>query len=119
MIKPDQASGYLRRAATSLLMWAPAALGELHYPSTMSVDFSTLNELEALAGSLDQQRDALVRKVDGLSDADARLAPTVSTLSLLSLLKHCAIWEERWFQGVVAGRPLADGWPDTRHNDCG
>jgi uncharacterized damage-inducible protein DinB len=79
----------------------------------MSAGFSTVCEFEALAGFLDQQRDALVRKVDGLSDADARRAPTVSALSLLSLLKHCAIWEERWFQGVVAGRPLADGWPDT------
>ena len=85
----------------------------------MSEDFSTLNELDALAGFLDQQRDALVRKVDGLSDADARLVPTVSSLSLLSLLKHCAVWEERWFQGVVAGRPLADGWPDTRHATAG
>ncbi len=49
-----------------------------------------------------------------MSEADARRAPTASALSLLSLLKHSAIWEERWFQGVVAGQPLADGWPEQQ-----
>jgi uncharacterized damage-inducible protein DinB len=76
------------------------------------MDFSTSNEREALAGFLDRQRDALVRKVVGVSDADARRAPTASSLSLLGLLKHAAVWEGRWFQGIVAGRPLPDGWPE-------
>jgi hypothetical protein len=58
-----------------------------------------------------QQRDALLGKVQGVSDADARRAPTASSLSLLGLLKHSTIWEQRWFQGVVAGRSLPDGWP--------
>ena len=80
----------------------------------MAVDFSTSNERDALAGFLDQQRDALVTKVRGVSDADARRAPTASALSLLGLLKHSTIWETRWFQGVVAGRDLSDGWPDRR-----
>lgn len=62
------------------------------------------------------QRNAIVRKIGGVSDADARRAPTASTLTLLSLLKHSAIWEERWFQGVVAGQPLADGWPEQESN---
>ncbi len=80
----------------------------------MAVDFSTSNERDALAGFLDQQRDALVRKLRGVSDADARRAPTASSLSLLGLLKHSTIWETRWLQGVVAGRDLSDGWPDRR-----
>ena len=80
----------------------------------MAVDFSTSNERDALAGFLDQQRDALVRKVRGVSDVDARRAPTASSLSLLGLLKHSTIWEIRWFQGVVAGRDLPDGWPARR-----
>jgi hypothetical protein len=74
--------------------------------------FSTANERDGLAGFLDRQRAALVRKVRGVGDVDARRAPTVSSLSLLGLLKHSTVWEERWFQGVVAGRPLADGWPE-------
>jgi hypothetical protein len=78
----------------------------------MSGELSTATERDALAGFLDKQRDALVRKVQGVSDADARRVPTASSLSLLGLLKHSTVWEERWFQGVVAGRSLADGWPE-------
>jgi hypothetical protein len=33
---------------------------------------------------------------------------------LLGLLKHSAVWEDRWFQGIVAGRPLPDGWPEHK-----
>ena len=80
----------------------------------MAVEFSTSNERDALAGFLDQQRDALVKKVQGVSDTDARRAPTASSLSLLGLLKHSAVWEDRWFQGIVAGRSLPDGWPDGK-----
>lgn len=78
----------------------------------MSSDRRPAGEREALAAFLDVQRNALIRKVQGLTEADARRAPTASSLSLLSLLKHSTIWEERWFQGVVAGLPLADGWPE-------
>ncbi len=80
----------------------------------MPTEISTSNERDALTGFLDQQRDALVRTVRGISDADARRAPTVSSLSLLGLLKHSAVWEARWFQGIVAGHPLPDGWPERR-----
>ena len=73
--------------------------------------FSTVTERDALCGFLDQARDALIRKVDGLSDKDARTASTVSSLSLLSLLKHSAIWERRWFQIIFAGRSFPDEWP--------
>jgi hypothetical protein len=82
----------------------------------MSGEFSTATERAALDGFLDQQRNALVRKVVGVSDADARCAPTASSLSLLGLLKHSTIWEQRWFQGVVAGSPLDDGWPDREQS---
>jgi hypothetical protein len=78
----------------------------------VSTEFSIRNERDALTRFLDRQRAALVRKVRGVSDADARRAPTASSLSLLGLLKHSAVWEGRWFQGVVAGRPLPDGWPE-------
>jgi hypothetical protein len=78
----------------------------------MGGKISTATERDALGGFLDRQRDALIRKVHGVSDADARRAPTASALSLLGLLKHSTVWEERWFRGVVAGRSLADGWPD-------
>jgi uncharacterized damage-inducible protein DinB len=78
----------------------------------MGGEISTATERAALDGFLDRQRDALISKVHGLSDADARRVPTASALSLLGVLKHSTVWEERWFQGVVAGLPLADGWPE-------
>lgn len=80
----------------------------------MAGEFTIGNERDALADFLDRQRDALVRKVQGVSDADARQAPTASSLSLLGLLKHSAVWEARWFQGIVAGCQLPDGWPEHR-----
>ena len=70
----------------------------------------TGTEREALCGFLDQQRDALIRKIEGLSEEDARRAATVSPMSLLSLLKHSATWERRWFQVIVAGRVLPGEW---------
>jgi Protein of unknown function (DUF664) len=78
----------------------------------MTRDFSAGTERDALDGFLDQQRSALVRKIQGVSDADARRVPTASSLSLLGLLKHSTIWEQRWFQAVVAGDSLDDGWPE-------
>ena len=61
----------------------------------------------ACARFLDMQHQALIDKVRGLSDQDVRTA-TVSALSLLSLIKHSAIWERRWFQVIAAGRLLPE-----------
>jgi hypothetical protein len=74
--------------------------------------FSTATERDALGGFLDKQRAALLRKVEGVSDEDARRTPTASALSLLGLLKHSALWERRWFQIIVAGRSLPGEWPE-------
>ncbi|HEY2574777.1 MAG TPA: DUF664 domain-containing protein [Streptosporangiaceae bacterium] len=74
---------------------------------TTAQDFASSTEREALCGFLDLQRAALIRKVQGVSDADARRTPTASSLSLLGLLKHSAFWERRWFQIIVAGRSTA------------
>lgn len=71
------------------------------------------SEREALAMVLDAQREGLIRKLEGVDDASARRTPTVSSLSLLGLVKHAVTWERRWFQVVVAGRDLPDGWPEV------
>jgi uncharacterized damage-inducible protein DinB len=68
-------------------------------------------ERAALESFLDAQREALIRKIEGLDDATARKAPTASSLSLLGLVKHSAIWERRWFQIVMAGREFPGEWP--------
>jgi Protein of unknown function (DUF664) len=76
-------------------------------------DFSPSTEREALGGFLDLQRDGLIRKIEGVSDAEARSTPTASALSLLGIVKHCALWERRWFQVVVAGRRFPGEWPEV------
>jgi hypothetical protein len=43
-------------------------------------EFATATEREALCGFLDLQRAAFIRKVQGIGDADARRAPTASSL---------------------------------------
>lgn len=74
-------------------------------------------ERAGLCEFLDMQREALIEKLQGVSDEDARRTPTVSSLSLLSLVKHSAIWERRWFQVVVAGRSFAGEWSEVQPQD--
>jgi len=71
-------------------------------------------EREGLCEFLDYQREALINKLHGVSAADAVRTATVSSLSLLTLVKHSAIWERRWFQVVIAGRQLPNEWPEVR-----
>jgi uncharacterized damage-inducible protein DinB len=72
------------------------------------------SERAALASFLNAQREGLIRKVEGLDDDQARAAPTVSTLSLLGLVKHSTIWERRWFGVIMAGHEDPGGWPETK-----
>ncbi len=74
-------------------------------------------ERAGLCEFLDLQREALIGKLHGVADEDARRAPTVSSLSLMGLVKHSAIWERRWFQVVVAGRTFAGEWPELLPED--
>jgi Protein of unknown function (DUF664) len=74
-------------------------------------------ERTGLREFLDLQREALIDKLQGLSEADARRTSTVSSLSLLSLVKHSAIWERRWFQVIAAGRAFSGEWPEVEPNE--
>lgn len=80
----------------------------------MTVKLTPGSEREALENILEAQRGGLIRKVEGVSDALARQAPTVSSLSLLGLVKHAATWEQRWFQVVMAGQRSPDRWPEVK-----
>ena len=60
---------------------------------------------------LEEQRAALLRKVDGLTEEQALLRPTPSDFCLLTLLKHVAFAERRWFQLEVARRDVPGLWP--------
>ncbi|WFE41575.1 DinB family protein [Micromonospora sp. WMMD998] len=66
------------------------------------------DERTLLDAFLDFQRDALVRKCDGLSDEQLRARPVPSSaLSLLGLVRHLATVERWYFQGVSTDAP----WP--------
>jgi Protein of unknown function (DUF664) len=63
-------------------------------------------------------RKAMLWKLEGLSEYDARRPLTPTGTSLLGLVKHLAVWEFRYF-GEVFGRPPAGlppaglpPWPD-------
>ena len=65
-------------------------------------------------------REALVWKLDGLSEYDIRRPLTSTGTNLLGLVKHLAIWESRYF-GEVFGRPFPEPlprWDDEAANDA-
>ncbi len=60
-------------------------------------------------------REALVWKLDGLSEYDVRRPLTPTGTNLLGLVKHNAIWDSRYF-GEVFDRPFSEPlprWDDT------
>ncbi len=66
---------------------------------------------DVLHDQLREQRAALLGKLDGLSERDARLPRTPTGTNLLGLLKHCATIEKGYF-GRTFGReePYPDPW---------
>ena len=55
-------------------------------------------------------REALVWKLDGLSEYDVRRPLTATGTNLLGLVKHNAVWDSRYF-GEVFGRPFPEALP--------
>jgi hypothetical protein len=80
-------------------------------------DVAPGTEQALLLEFLGYKREALIHSLQGLSDEQARMTPTASSLSLLSLVKHSAIWERRWFQVIVAGRSFPGEWPALRSEE--
>jgi Protein of unknown function (DUF664) len=65
-------------------------------------------------------REALVWKLDGLSEYDIRRPLTPTGTNLLGLVKHCAVSGSRYF-GEVFGRPFPEPlprWDDETANDA-
>lgn len=55
-------------------------------------------------------REALVWKLEGLSEYEVRRPLTRTGTNLLGLVKHCATWDSRYF-GEVFGRPFPEQLP--------
>jgi uncharacterized damage-inducible protein DinB len=76
------------------------------------------DERKIIVGYLDWYREALLRKVTGLSDPEMkrRLVPSLTTL--FGIVHHLAYVERSWFQERFAGRtgldyPWSDQDPDA------
>ena len=63
-------------------------------------------ELQALPGFLDVQREAILRKTDGLTREQLAQPLPPSSLTLAGLVNHLALVEDTWFRVRFAG--LAD-----------
>ena len=70
--------------------------------------------LEALAA----HRGFLLFTVQGLSDEQARLKPTVSELTLGGMIKHVAMTERQWVDFILAG-PDALAMTEERTEELG
>ena len=65
---------------------------------------------------LRQAREAMVWKLDGLSEYDVRRPLTPTSTNLLGLVKHLSI-VEAWYFGTTFDRPFAEDlpwWDDLR-----
>lgn len=59
------------------------------------------DERELLLAYISQQRDGIRNAAYGLTDEQARLAPTVSTLTIGGLIKHVTATEKAWIEMVL------------------
>jgi len=59
---------------------------------------------------LQHEREAVLAKLEGLSEHDVRRPLTVTGTNLLGLVKHLATWEARYL-GEVFGRPFPEPLP--------
>ena len=74
-------------------------------------------ELEVLTGFIDFSRSVLLRKSEGLSDAQLRTALAPSTMTLAGILTHMAFVEDYWFGFRVAGRAPGEPWATAPWED--
>ncbi|MFI9320012.1 DinB family protein [Kitasatospora aureofaciens] len=82
---------------TAPLGAAPGKLSDSR-PPTMNAD-----ERTTLLAFLDYLREAVIAKVDGLGDEDARRPGVASGTSLLWLVRHLTVVEHNWFEWAYGG----------------
>lgn len=66
-------------------------------------------EVEQLMRTLDGVRTGILKKLDGLSDEDARRSTVPSGTNIAGLIQHLTFVESMWFEEVVAGRKPSRG----------
>jgi hypothetical protein len=76
-------------------------LSELPQPSP------TADERELLLAWLDHLRTSLVRKVEGLTEEQARWTPDGALIPLLGIVNHLTHVEWRWMDGAMLGAEVS------------
>ena len=66
-------------------------------------------ELQQLCAVLDGLRAGVLKKLAGLSEADARRSTVDSGTNIAGLIQHLTFVESLWFEEVVAGRKVTRG----------
>ncbi|MEV0797453.1 DinB family protein [Kribbella sp. NPDC050281] len=66
-------------------------------------------ELQQLCAVLDGLRAGVLKKLAGLSEADARRTTVDSGTNIAGLIQHLTFVESLWFEEVVAGRKPTRG----------
>ncbi len=75
------------------------------------------DEPTTLGEMLDYYRAVLLRKADGLDDAQLAQACAPSDLTIGGLLMHMALVEDSWFDNQFAGRDEIEPWASIPWDD--
>ncbi|MFC3995103.1 DinB family protein [Nocardiopsis sediminis] len=89
----------------------PAAFSPAWTPSPVEarvLGAATGAERETLEAFLDYLRDAVVRKISGVSEEDARRRLVPSHTTLAGMLPHLILVEKNWFHRTLTGRTRAE-----------
>ncbi len=75
------------------------------------------DEATTLDQFLDYYRGVLLRKAEGLDEAQVRIRIAPSPMDLLGLVRHMALVEQSWFTTSFAGSTEAERWADPGDPD--
>lgn len=84
-----------------------------HATSTSGATPTSSAEREELVALLERHRGFLLHTTQGLSEEQARLTPTASSLSLGGLIKHVTAIEDGWLDFVEHGAAAQGGEGDA------
>ena len=76
------------------------------------------DERDVVNWLLDYQRYVMLRKVDGITEQQARMTTAKSDLTLLGLVRHLAEVEQYWLGNVFLGLDESLPWDDPDDRDA-